>query len=199
MYLNNFKHIAFLFTLSEGCKCNRLYEITPNFTRHHYFTEYSGQVFIESLVRCDCWMLTLGYRFFDWECLCISKLRIVRVNVHVLVNRTVVDSDWRFDNLSAVVISRVKVSTSCIMSVDVDVSHCQQQSSGMTGSTFHVSTTKYMNNRCFKMSISDAKYLCSCYWKVHVNLNSLNGSSFHTFALVKKAHLMTEFTWWGDW
>ena len=53
---------------------------------------------------------------------------IVRVNVHVVVNRTVVDGDWRFDNLSVVVISRVKVGTSCIMSVDVDVGQCQQQS-----------------------------------------------------------------------
>ena len=49
---------------------------------------------------------------------------IVQVYVHVVVNRTVVDGDWRFDNLSAVVI----VTTSCIISVDVDVSQCQQQS-----------------------------------------------------------------------
>ena len=53
---------------------------------------------------------------------------IVPVNVHVVVNRTVVDGDWRFDNLSAVVMSRVNVTTSCIISVDVDVSQCQQQS-----------------------------------------------------------------------
>ena len=59
----------------------------------------------------------------------MSRLNmIVQVYVHVVVNRTVVDCDWRFDNLSAVVISRVKVTTSCIISVDVDVSQCQQQS-----------------------------------------------------------------------
>ena len=29
MYKNNFKHIAFFFTLFEGYKCNMLYEITP--------------------------------------------------------------------------------------------------------------------------------------------------------------------------
>ena len=59
----------------------------------------------------------------------MSRLNmIVQVYVHVVVNRTVVDGDWRFDNLSAVVISRVKVTTSCIISVDVDVSQCQQQS-----------------------------------------------------------------------
>ena len=39
---------------------------------------------------------------------------IVRVNV--VLNRTVVDSDWSFDNLCPVVIFRVKVS--CITSGD---------------------------------------------------------------------------------
>ena len=29
LYQNNFKHIAFFFTLFKGYKCNKLYEITP--------------------------------------------------------------------------------------------------------------------------------------------------------------------------
>ena len=29
LYQNNFKHIAFFFTLFNGFKCNKLYEITP--------------------------------------------------------------------------------------------------------------------------------------------------------------------------
>ena len=29
LYHNNFKHIAFFVTLSEGYKCNKLYEVTP--------------------------------------------------------------------------------------------------------------------------------------------------------------------------
>ena len=35
--------------------------------------------------------------------------------------------------------------------------------------------------------------------KVHMNLKSRSGTSFHTFLLVKKAHVMMEFTRWGDW
>ena len=29
MYQNNFKHIAFFYTLFNGYKCNKFYEITP--------------------------------------------------------------------------------------------------------------------------------------------------------------------------
>ena len=45
----------------------------------------------------------------------ISRLRMI-VRVNVVLNRTVVDSDWSFDNLCPVVIFRVKVS--CITSGD---------------------------------------------------------------------------------
>ena len=45
----------------------------------------------------------------------ISRLRMI-VRVNVVLNKTVVDSDWSFDNLCPVVIFRVKVS--CITSGD---------------------------------------------------------------------------------
>ena len=61
---------------------------------------------------------------------------IVRVNVHVVVNRTVVDGDWRFDNLSAVVMSRVNVTTSCIISVILMLTSVNVNNSPIQNYTF---------------------------------------------------------------
>ena len=69
----------------------------------------------------------------------------------------------------------------------------------------HVScvNNKINEQSAFKItSISEAKYLWSGalangksarIWTHQMELH------FHTFPLVKKAHVMTEFTWWGDW
>ena len=82
--------------------------------------------------------------------------------------------------------------------------------SNLIGSTLHmnnktneqmnlIGSTLHMNNKTneqstFKiMSISGAKYINSC-WKVRVNLNWSNGTSFFAFLLVQKAHVTTGVT-----
>ena len=61
----------------------------------------------------------------------------------------------------------------------------------------HVSRIKNKINEqsSFKLtSVSDEKYLCSYQWKVHLNLNCPNGTSFE-FTLF---HWLKRCTWWRN-
>ena len=65
--------------------------------------------------------------------------------------------------------------------------------SNLIGSTLHMNN-KTNEQSAFKiMSILGAKYINSC-WKVRVNLNWSNGTSFFAFLLVQKAHVTTGVT-----